>query len=199
MDEGYIKYTCTWLEADCGIPHAILAELNQARSVLREHGLIGVLTDGVGYGNISIRKEGTDEFWISGSATGGINELSPGNIARVIGINIQRNHLTCQGGTMASSESMSHGAVYAVNPGVMAVIHVHHRGIWEHRDIIPSHVSADAAYGTVEMAMALRSLAREAQVPHILRMEGHEHGILAFACSMASALETVLKTQKQLS
>jgi L-ribulose-5-phosphate 4-epimerase len=38
---------------------------------------------------------------------------------------IRKNSLTCQGQVKASSKSLTHAAIYAANPRVKAVIHVH--------------------------------------------------------------------------
>ena len=53
-----------------------LAELNAHRRKLLQLDLIGVDSHGIGFGNLSLRDGATDNFYITGSATGGIDELT---------------------------------------------------------------------------------------------------------------------------
>ena len=63
-DEGYVKFTAHLTEADLPAP-AELVRLNEVRTELHELGLIGILPDGIGYGNLSVRSAGEETFWIS--------------------------------------------------------------------------------------------------------------------------------------
>ena len=92
------------------------AELNEYRRKLRELGLIGVDANGVGFGNLSIRDGATSRFYITGSASGGIADPIPSHYARVVAYDFARNWLQCEGSTVASSESLTHAAVYESDP-----------------------------------------------------------------------------------
>ena len=54
QDEGYVKYTCHH-SAGPAPEHESWQELNDLRTDLVKAGLIGVLENGVGYGNVSLR------------------------------------------------------------------------------------------------------------------------------------------------
>jgi len=49
-----------------------LAELNACRRKLLEQRLMGVDSNGVGFGNLSVRDGSTRNFYVTGSATGGL-------------------------------------------------------------------------------------------------------------------------------
>src|SRR5207302_1989498 len=77
---------------------------------------------------------------------------------------VAANALGCRGPVAASSESLSHAAVYAAEPAAAAVIHVHHLGLWEElRDVLPT-TDSRAEAGKPAMADAITALLR-ADVP----------------------------------
>jgi len=75
MQEGYIKFTCHLDRKKIEIPAELFEQINNWRNFLWNKGWIGAYPDGVGFGNISIRVPGSNQFFITGSATGGIQEL----------------------------------------------------------------------------------------------------------------------------
>ncbi len=180
--EGYIKFQLDWTP---GPPpaHQLLAALDAARTRLHDLALVGVLPDGIGFGNVSVRDAGTDRFVISGTATGAHRVLGPEGYARVMALDVPRNRVACTGPVKASSESMSHGVVYAASPAAQCVIHVHHRLLWR---FALSHglpaTRPDAAYGTPAMASSIRELVLSlpGAAAGLFVMPGHEDGLIAF-------------------
>jgi len=65
-EEGYIKFDARW-EQTPPLVGVYPKELLDWRNRLFVHGLIGMLPDGIGYGNVSERLRG-DTFLITGSA-----------------------------------------------------------------------------------------------------------------------------------
>ncbi len=96
-------------------------ELNAARQELRRLGLLGVDESGIGFGNLSMRDGATDSFYITGSGTGGLPSLRLVDYAKVIAWDFERNWLCCEGREIASAESLTHAAVYAMAAEVRAV------------------------------------------------------------------------------
>ena len=172
-------------------------ELNVARQELRRLGLLGVDEDGIGFGNISLRDGATDAFYITGSGTGGGPSLGLQDYARVTAWNFQRNWLRCEGRAIASAESLTHAAVYAMAAEVRAVVHGHAHSLW--RRVRESGLSTGAAvpYGTPEMAREVQRLFRETDVRDrkIFAMAGHEDGIVAFGRDLPEALAALAATQ----
>ena len=79
----YVKFTYQRARADIA-PFDALAELNAGRRKLLEQRLMGVDPNGVGFGNLSVRDGVSGNFYITGSATGGLPELTPMDCVRVV-------------------------------------------------------------------------------------------------------------------
>ena len=186
-DEGYIKFNCEFIKED---PLAIhkLSEINLWRNKLYQLGLIGADADGIGFGNISIKSE-NNTFIISGSGTGNSAELTKNDYVLVESYDFMKNSLTCRGPVRASSESLSHAAVYECSPDTMAVIHVHHLTLWEKLlDTVPT-TGLTIPYGTPEMANDIKRLFRESDFggDGIIAMGGHKEGIISFGKTLETA------------
>ncbi|MEL6987972.1 MAG: class II aldolase/adducin family protein [Bacteroidota bacterium] len=180
IDEGYIKFNCKWQEKpfESGIE---IQQLIDFRNRVRKCGLIGVYDNGIGYGNVSQRYI-DNSFYISGSATGTIDSATQNHFSLVNSYNVRQNHVHCEGPSKASSESMSHAAIYASLDWVQVVLHIHDMEFWEtNKGILPSTIQ-EAAYGTPEMALSIKEvLSKPVNVDRrIIIMSGHEEGILLY-------------------
>ena len=190
-DEGYIKFSFAH-EAAAAPAHPRLHELMRIRDDLHEWELIGVLPDGIGYGNISARIEGTNRFIITGSGTGLKFPIEKDHFCEVVSFDVANNRVVCRGPLPASSESMSHGAIYAARPDAGAVIHIHDRimfGLLVQEGA--PQTPADAAFGTPEMARAVGRLAATLPPVACMVMAGHEDGIIAFGPDPQSARDVL--------
>lgn len=193
MDEGYIKFNCKWLEKE-SLKTDLLTGLNKWRDTMYRNFLIGMYDNGIGYGNLSIRHNNSN-FIITGSATGGIKQLSENHYTLVTEYNLEKNSLICSGPIKASSESLSHAVIYECSQETNAVIHIHHLEMWKkllHH--IPT-TNTDIAFGTPEMAFEIQRLFAETDVntKKILVMGGHSEGIIAFGKTLKEAGEKLLE------
>lgn len=181
IDEGYVKYHCTWNPAE-PLEVSSIQALNFWRNKLFQLGLIGKYENGIGFGNVSVRGGIDRQFIISGTSTGGIAELDESHYTTVIDYDWKKNTVTCEGPIQASSEALTHAAIYEANPHTNAVIHVHHRLLWERLMYRVPTTRENVAYGTPEMAEEIIRLCREEGLvdKQILVMSGHEEGIIAF-------------------
>lgn len=192
-DEGYIKFQAVWEQQPIQVSTAIVNQVNEIRNKLIERNWIGITPDGVGFGNISIRIKNTNQFLITGSATGGIKKLMAKNLAIVTEVNIQKNSLKCTGETIASSESMSHAIFYENLPSVNAVIHIHDSKIWnQYKNHLPTS-DINAAYGTPEMAISIQKVITQKPKGTII-MGGHTNGIIAFGPNLSIAFNELHQT-----
>jgi len=187
-DEGQVKFESDLYQS---VPPSEwdLEEVNLWRDRMYALGYIGAYDDGVGYGNISIRPANLRQFIITGTSTGKIRLLLPQHFTRVSSYDIDRNSVVCEGRCHASSESMTHAAVYACDEAVRAVIHIHSRPHWDRLlNRIPTTASS-AAYGTPEMAREIKRLYDETDFPtvKVMVMAGHEEGILSFGANLEEA------------
>ena len=193
MDEGYIKFRLEWTQRAIHYPEA-LAALNAVRSRCVSRGWIGLYPDGIGFGNISMRVP--EGFLISGTQTGHVANLSTEQVALVTQFDLDRNTCWCTGLIKASSESMTHAALYASQPGIRAVIHIHHRAFWEQNRGVRPTTPSSAAYGTSAMAQAIAHCAQEQVMPVII-MAGHEEGVLAYGTSLEAAEQVLVDCMQE--
>jgi hypothetical protein len=107
----YIKFSCERVAAEITSFDG-LAELNAHRRKLLQLGLIGVDPNGIGLGNMSVRDGVTANFYITGSATGGIHELTLADCAKVVACDFERNCVQYEASVLPSSESLTHAAIY---------------------------------------------------------------------------------------
>lgn len=193
-DDGYIKFACHLIPEKIEIPASLFDPLNFWREEMWHKSFIGAYSDGIGYGNISIRVPQSDDFYISGSATGGIPELDQFHYPLVERCDLAQNALWCRGVVKASSESMSHAAIYSCDSCIGAVVHIHSRKLWErYLDILPT-TAKEVEYGTPEMAyeiIRLMGLA-ETQNKKVFVMGGHFEGIVAFGKTIEEAARRIL-------
>ncbi len=183
IDEGYIKFSIERIDGDDPEFHDELVKLNGIRTKLFHMGLIGILDNGIGFGNVSIRDESRGGlFVISGSGTGGQEVLENSEYCTVLSTNVAENSLVCTGNVNASSESMSHAVVYEANDNVMCVIHVHNLSMFDYmlENSYPQ-TPVTAAYGTPEIAFSLKEKVMEVGSDHgIVVMAGHQDGVIAY-------------------
>jgi ribulose-5-phosphate 4-epimerase/fuculose-1-phosphate aldolase len=194
----YVKFTCERTNAEF-TPFDGFAELNAYRRQLRELRLIGVDSNGVGFGNLSVRDGATKNFYITGSATGGIWELTPANCAKVVAYDFERNWLRYEGSTIPSSESLTHAAIYESDAKAGAVIHCHDSTLWT--AILNQALTSSKAvdYGTPEMAYEIMRLFRVTDLHSrkILAMAGHRGGIVTFGRDLEEAFAVLMHERKE--
>lgn len=194
--EGYVKYSANHTTAPIEkVPQ--LNQLNEARTKLYKLGLIGIYPNGIGFGNVSVRlKPYSDEFIISGTATGGKAVLDiEKDYCLVTGINIEKNCVESCGLIQASSESMTHGAVYRVATVANCVIHIHSAPIFNGmiRDQYPC-TPKEAAYGTPQIAHEIQECVRkiggnEGQIV----LAGHDEGVIAYGSAIERTCELIVE------
>lgn len=194
QDEGVILFNCHWQEGP--LPSGMdLSDLLAVRNRLFELGLIGFdQAEQVGYGNIS-KRANDGNFIISGTQTGHIPVLDDTQLSYVTDVDIVQNTLYCTGPAKASSESLTHAAIYNQFADAHAVIHVHHHQLWLHlMNQVPTTM-ANIGYGTTAMAGEIARLAAQHHLEKekILVMSGHQDGIICFGDSLANTYDLLLQ------
>lgn len=187
--EGVIKYDLRYT-LSAPLPYSELAELNAWRQILHRTGLIGqdpARYGGVGFGNVSCRLAGPagmqPRFAVSGSQTGALVQLDERHYSVVTDCDPLANRLTATGPIAPSSESLTHGQLYALDATARFVFHAHSPEIWRRAGKlgIPA-TGAHAAYGTPAMVAEVERLFRETRVreSRLFVMGGHEDGVVSF-------------------
>jgi ribulose-5-phosphate 4-epimerase/fuculose-1-phosphate aldolase len=190
--EGVIKYQLEHSQQP--IQAFPFSGINAWRTIAVRLDLIGQNPDrydNIGFGNISQRVDAnSDQFIISGTQTGHIEQLSPEHYCLVVKAEPHQNRLQSRGLCKPSSESLTHASVYAQDNAIQAVIHAHSPEIWKHTLALGlPHTNADVPYGTVEMATAVEQLFQSGKLtqPSLFTMLGHEDGVVAFGTNMQEA------------
>jgi ribulose-5-phosphate 4-epimerase/fuculose-1-phosphate aldolase len=186
IDDGYIKYVSECRDGEVSWSQSLEA-LNRSRTDLFDLGHIGVYPNGVGFGNLSVRTVGS-QFVITGSATGSSRVLQHAQFSLVESFSIANNTVKSRGTLHASSESMTHGAIYLSHPGVHCVIHIHSRLLFD--TLLLQGYPATAAnipYGTPAMAHAVQQLVlAQPSMPAAFVMAGHDEGVMAYGTDVRS-------------
>jgi L-ribulose-5-phosphate 4-epimerase len=197
--EGVIKYHLNHQHKP--LPTNInLNRLNAWRSLLFRLQLIGQNPqkyDGLGYGNISQRlNHESTAFIISGTQTGHLAELRPDDYALIDSASVEHNQINSSGLTSPSSEALTHAGVYQQEPNAQAVIHVHSPEIWRQTFALNlPHTKAEIAYGTTQMAQAVKALLNSQQVSQLplFTMLGHQDGVVAWGTTLEQAAAVLIE------
>ena len=123
-----------------------------------------------------------------------LGSLTPQHYSLVTGYDLNTHSLNCEGAIKASSESMSHAALYSCDPVINAVIHVHSLVLWKKLlNKVPT-TAADAGYGSKELTDDIRRLYKETDLSEqkLLVMAGHEAGIISFGKDLDEAGTVIL-------
>lgn len=192
--EGVIKFDLQFTPAP-PLPEPEVREMGAWRTILRRLGLVGQTPgryDGLGFGNLSRRLAPLDasasetRFVITGTQTGGVESLGAEGYAVVRECRPEANRVVAEGPVRPSAEALTHGTLYALDSSLRWVMHVHSPEIWERAaELGIPRTSAEAAYGTPELAEEIRRLLadRHAFDLRILAVTGHEDGVFAYGPS----------------
>ncbi len=189
-----VKFNCYWKQTGPVITDEPFNIINYWREVLFNMDLIGAYENGVGYCNMSIRTGQSNNFYITGSSTGEIPVLDSNHYVIVESCNFDENAIMCSGPLKASSESLTHAAIYQADSETNAIIHVHNYELWEMlKDEVPTTL-AKFEYGTAGQALDIFRLFKETDVieKRIIVMGGHERGLFTFGNDMDEAINVLM-------
>jgi L-ribulose-5-phosphate 4-epimerase len=194
-ETGSVKFKCEQVPTEIS-RFAGFAELNKYRRKLLDLEIMGVDGNGIGFGNLSVRDGTSARFYITSAATAGIVELTPADYTKVVAYDFAKNWLRCEGSRVASSESLTHAAVYESDPTARAVIHCHDINLWaallDKAPTTPKRVE----YGTAEMAYAVQRLFEitDVKTRKIFVMAAHDGGLVTFGKNLQDAFEILMSS-----
>lgn len=206
MDEGVIKFSAEHRHEalDARRYGDLVCQLIAWREILGLTGLVSrdpALYGGFGYGNVSVRTGAPAAprrrrpFLITGTQTSGKRCMSLSDFCLVHGCDPERNQVQSTGETLPSSESMTHGAVYALGSHIRWVFHAHSAVLWTRaKELRLPTTDPQVAYGTPAMAREVERLYRSSNLSErrIFAMGGHEDGIVVFGKSADEAGQVLL-------
>jgi len=195
MIDGVIKYSIEHQTAETPL-FSGYEQLEALRTRLFTLGLIGE-KDGIGYGNLSMRHEGSKSFFITATQTGRKPILSREYYTYISDYDFSTFKVISQGTHKPSSEALSHAMIYAIDDRITAVIHIHSLALWKFMEV-KNDLATTAEYGTAEMVEEIAGLYTDLDpmMNNAFVMKGHEEGIITFGRSVEEA-ELVLYTIMQ--
>lgn len=209
--DGVIKFSAEHRRESLGSRQfsEMVASLQAWRHIFFRLNFIGqdpTRYDGAGFGNVSARilphtaVKGERKFVVTGTQTGARPHLGLGDYCVVESYDMRLNRVQSYGDTMPSSESMTHGAIYDLNPAIRFVFHGHVPVIWRQAKALRLPTSRpEIAYGTPDMAYEVSRLYRESSLSDrkVLAMGGHEDGIISFGKNADEAGSALVSTLSQ--
>lgn len=197
--EGVIKFGADHQAGPLPVDDAVLDELLAWRSILFDLAMIGQdprRYEGAGFGNASARvgpavaPRGKRAFVVTGTQTGGLPTTTRDHLVLVKAYDARANTVVSAGPIAASSESLTHGAVYDADPTARVVLHAHAPTIFDAREELglPS-TAPHVEYGTPEMAYEVERLMRgtSLRAGRVFAMAGHEDGVVSFGATASAA------------
>ncbi len=200
IDDGVIKYDRSNFSLSPALSEIEYQDLEFYRSKLFNLELIGEYpNEKIGYGNLSsVRdyvqyyKSNHPQFIITGTQTGKYKILNGSHYTRVLDYNIETLHIQMMGPIEASSEALTHAAIYESNHQIQAVFHIHSSPIWKKMiEDKSDHTDADIPYGTALMAMATQKCIGKKSYGTFC-MHGHEDGVVIYGRSIKEAGQLTL-------
>jgi ribulose-5-phosphate 4-epimerase/fuculose-1-phosphate aldolase len=206
VDDGIIKYDRTNF-SQCGPLLALeYTALEYWRKKLFKLNLIGEYQESkIGFGNLSMIYDYSDvfqgsrpQFIISGTQTGKYPELDGRYYTRILDYIIRDLKITMQGPIEASSEALTHAAIYEKNPIIKSVFHIHSPVLW--KMMIEKNLpftSANIPYGTYEMAQATQQCIADTS-SGVFCMHGHTDGIVSYGTSLEESWVNIMRLSENM-
>ena len=201
IDDGVIKYDRSNFTQSRPIDSIEYRDLEYWRKKLFLLNLIGEYEEEqVGFGNMSqifdyshFSHSPVPQFVITGSQTGKYAELDGRHYTRVLNYNIDHLKIWTMGAIEASSEALTHAAIYAHNKNIKAIFHIHSEKIWQGMiDDKTDSTAKTIPYGTVEMARATEKCVGKKDSGSFT-MLGHTDGVIIYGKNLAEVGELTLK------
>lgn len=179
-NEGYIKFQCKTTSSR----HPSRSELDDIillRDRLYDKEFVGTFPDGVGFGNVS-KKTDSGSIIITGSNTGKHERIQPNHFVYVNSYDIEANQVESSGQVQASSETLTHVAIYEAIDEIKYIAHIHNLKIWEKLLESGKRPVGTSEYGSVELADEVREYCKSLDLlDNIFALPGHKGGVIIHA------------------
>jgi len=186
MIDGVIKYNLDFIKSP-PLEKYLWENIEITRERLFALGLIGE-KDGIGYGNISERLS-ENSFIITGTQTGNLNSLDAKHYSLIETYNDKEFYLKSSGAVKPSSEALTHGTIYNLNPKIDAIIHIHSKSLWDFMLKRDYKRTENVPYGSTQMIEEVKRIYQNInplENPKFV-MSGHEDGIITFGKTLKEA------------
>lgn len=199
IDEGVVKYSLKYHQTD-EVAVKECRKIENVRARLFSLGLIGAYSDGIGFGNISLRYKKKDSFVITATQTGELPKLSLSDYSFVKKVDFVKFKTYATGPNRPSSEAITHACIYNLDPNIKAIIHIHNEKIWDFmlkNDYLSTN---DTPYGTPEMVEDVKNIYKNIDpfFNNAFVMKGHFEGVVTFGKSLKDAEKTLFEIIEKL-
>lgn len=192
IDDGVVKYSLEFTQTH-EIALKECKKIEKVREDMFALGLIGAYSNGIGYGNISVRYKKKKAFVITATQTGELPKLSPKYYSLVQKVNFKTFTTTAIGVSKPSSEAITHACIYELDKNINAIIHIHNEQLWNfmlENDYLSTN---DTPYGTPEMVEDVRNIYKNIDplLNNAFVMKGHFEGIVTFGKNLKAAKKSL--------
>lgn len=201
IDDGVVKYSLEFSQTNV-VAKEECEKIEEIREDLFALGLIGAYSNGIGYGNISVRYDDSSAFVITATQTGDLPKLEVSDYSLVEKVNFETFTTTAKGVSKPSSEAITHACIYELDSNINAVIHIHNEQLWNFMLDNEFLSTNDTPYGTPEMVQDVRDIYKNIDPlnSNAFVMKGHFEGIVTFGTNLKQAKQTLYEiVQKALS
>ena len=192
QEEGVVKYSLEFKKTE-PVDSTCRDEIESAREELYELNLIGAHEDGIGFGNISLKKQ--DGFIITGTQTGHKKSLHVEDYSLVEKVDFESFTTFASGACKPSSEAITHACIYELDKSIGAVIHIHDEKLWRYMLENDFVSTSDVEYGSLEMIKDIKEIYKElnASENSAFVMRGHFEGDFVFDKTLELAKKHLFK------
>ncbi len=197
IDDGVVKYSLEYTQTD-ELAIKECKKIERVRQRLFSLGLIGAYSNGIGYGNISLRYKKKNSFVITATQTGEYPKLTPNYYSLVKKVDFEKFTTYAIGASKPSSEAISHAAIYDLDPSIKAVIHIHNEKIWNYMLENDCLSTNDTPYGTPEMVEDIKNIYKDIDplLNNVFVMKGHFEGVISFGKTLKMAEKSLYEVLK---
>ena len=194
QEEGVVKYSLEYKKTK-PIDSTCKDKIENIRDDLYALNFIGAYEDGIGFGNISLKENSSDRFYITGTQTGHKTHLHVEDYSLVEKVDFKSFTTYASGASKPSSEAITHACIYELDKEVKAIIHVHDEKLWRYM-LENDYVStSDVKYGSLDMVEDIKEIYQDLDVlkNSAFVMKGHFEGVFVFGKTLELAKEHLLE------
>lgn len=202
--DGEISF-CLKYEQNISLPEQNLTPLIAWRETLYRMQLIGKSAhkyDGMGYGTVSQRVQNEllethpNAFFVTGALSGQFKKITPRHFSFVRSLNVEQNQVEAEGPCKPTSEALTLGALYQIDPSIQYAIHFHSPELWYMAGVLGIVETDDSLdYGTPQLAQEIANLHKGGALNEcpMISIRGHQDGIIAFGANLDEVASLIIQ------
>jgi len=199
LNEAILTYNLKFNKTD----EITLKECNKVEKVrgrLFSLGLISSNSDGISFGNISLRYKKKNSFVMTSSKTGEYPKLTPSYYSLVKKIDFKNFTTYAVGPSKPSIDSISHGAIYELDSNINAVIYINNEKIWNYMLQNDYLLMTEDSYNSPQMLKDIKKVYKDIDpfLNNIFAIKNDKGGVLAFGKTLSQAEKSIYEVLKNI-